>query len=168
MITLADVEAIFRRQGWNYRLENGRIVTSFGNVLMVIGIARNGRDVMITAAAYIANSADLSSFQAHRNEIRTFLGYVSSHISFRGTASGSCTLVLEDDGVFVHTVVSFISGAANDAVLRDGIAITEFMVGAIRPFVVALAQGRITAQQAITGLDRALAELARRQGRQSA
>jgi hypothetical protein len=170
MVTIAQVEAIFRRQGWRYQVQGGRILTAFGKVIMVLEIAPNGQAVMIGAPVYIAQGAGLHSFRAHLGEIDAFLDYVRSNVRI-GTSTGyggAYGLDRFADGVMFTDVVPLAGGPRDDAVLVTNIAITGAMVLVLRPIVEALAQGRMVAQQAIEALVRALEQLAREQGRQSA
>jgi hypothetical protein len=166
VVTIAQIEAIFRRQGWPYRNQDGRLVTSFDNIPMVVGAARDGQSALVLALVYHTTGAEVRTFQAHHGEIDAFLDYVVAHLSITGDATYQ--IGLDEDSVYVVGAVPLSGNAQDDRALRGCIGVVGLLVGALRPPVVALAQGRTTVQQAISDLNRALADQARRQGPQSA
>lgn len=145
MATLGDIEAVFRRQRWNYGVENGLVVTRFDGVPLVIAAVANGARVgtiVFRGQVSSARAADMATFLDAVNHVQP-RGYLEYD---RGR-----------DTVYFWTLAALTGGLADDQRLADAIRLAVLAAKGVGPMVASLAMGRIT-------LNQALAEIRRRGG----
>jgi hypothetical protein len=163
MVAVADVEAIFRRHGWSYALtEDGRIATNFDGVGILLTVDA-GELVRLASVAFRAAATERRAMQAHANDLDTFLAAVN-----RVEPEGHFELDRTRATVFYATVVTLGGGAQDDQRLGRSIALTVSAVRAIGSVVRDLVRGRLTLQQTLDILNRAVAEAERERRRRSA
>ncbi len=143
MVTIADVERIFRRQGWSYRLEGGVIVSRFDGVSVVIGVESGGARVgviVFRGRVSPARASDLETFLAALN---------------RAQPNGYLEYDRGRETVYFWTGVSLSGGPQDDQWLAQAIALAILAVKGVGPVVEALVSGRIALSQALAAIDRA-------------
>jgi hypothetical protein len=93
-LDIADIERIFRRQGWRYdMIEDGELTTSFNGVVMLVEVEEECPAFEVTAGVFITNEANRLVALEHRREIDSFLAAVNYLISdakyYRNRSTGT-------------------------------------------------------------------------------
>lgn len=157
-VGIAAVERVFQRQHWRYELRNGRIVTRFEGVSMLLGVESSGSAVVIIAPLYVAGAAHRRASQAHEHEVDTFLSAVNSDLTM-----GAYIRDVDAGDIYYMLGVQVRNGQVDDQELAEAIAYTVAVVKSLGPTVTALVEGQATLNDALEALRRALANARRRQ-----
>jgi hypothetical protein len=155
-LTIGDIERIFRRRGWRYEMQNGRLISRFDGVPMLLGIEEDHQVVVIVVPLYIAG-ANRHASQAHEREVDTFLAAVNYEVQVGAFVRDTRT------GDIYYTVgIPTSNGHIDDETLAEGIALAVNTVQALGPIVDGLVKGTVTLNAALDSLQRAVND-ARRQ-----
>lgn len=157
-VGIAVVERVFQRKQWRYELRNGRIITRFEGVSMMLGMESSRNAVVIIAPLYVAGAAHRRASQAHEREVDTFLSAVNSDLTM-----GAYIRDVDAGDIYYMLGVQVRSGQVDDEELAEAIAYTVAVVKSFGPPVTGLAEGRVSLDDALEALRRAIATARRRQ-----
>jgi hypothetical protein len=155
VITIASIERIFQRQRWQYEMSNGRVVTSFEGIPMMLGVETGGQAVIILVPLYVPGGASARASKAHEQDVDSFLGAVNRDLTL-----GS--YIRDGGSIYYMLGLAMDDGQLSDEELAGAIAYVVGVVKSFGPIVKAIAEGQVSLEDALDALRRAVTN-ARRQ-----
>lgn len=165
MVTIADVEAVFKKHRWNYQMtQGGNLVSGFDGITVGVGVNPSAQVIVIFAPVYIAEGAEAASLQAHAGDVDSFLMTFASRIS----SAEEFTIERDAQSVFVHSTIHVRGTLLDEGQFLRALGFTVTAASVLSPFVRALALGQTTLRQALDVLNRVIEEIERERRRRSA
>jgi hypothetical protein len=151
-LDIADIERIFRRQGWRYNVtEDGELATNFNGVVMLIEVEEECPAFDISAGVFITNEANRHVALEHHREVDSFLAAVNYFISdaryYRNRTTG--TVIYTS-----HTHVRH--GRLHDITMARALANAVDAVRTFSHMIDDLIHARLTLPHALDTLERAV------------
>jgi hypothetical protein len=165
MVTIADVESLFKKHHWNYQMtQGGNLVSGFDGITVGVGVNSSAQVIVIFAPVFIAEGAAAASLQANAGDVDSFLMTFASRIS----SSEEFTIERDAQSVYVHSTIHVRGTLLDEGQFVRALTFTVAAASVLSPFVRALALGQTTLRQALDLLNRVIEEVERERRRRSA
>jgi hypothetical protein len=149
-LTLQTVEEIFRRRNWHYEVVDQHIVTSFDNVLMVLGVDE-AREILLLWVPLVPGKGMQGYVPVqpqHESDTAMYMMAVNYQL-----ALGSFTRDHHDGEIRYEVSLLLLNSGLSDEQLEASILISVAAVMHHAPVINNLLTGRSTLKQALDELD---------------
>jgi hypothetical protein len=149
-LTLQTVEQIFRRKSWNYDVIENHIVTSFDDVLIVMGVDE-AREILLLWVPLVPGKG-MQGYVPVRPENERDAALYLMGVNYQ-LALGSFTRDHHDGEIRYEISLLLLGSMLSDEQLEASILITVAAVMHHAPVINNLLTGRVSLKQALDDLD---------------
>jgi hypothetical protein len=149
-LTLQSVEAIFNRRGWHHDVIEQHIVTSFDNVLMVMGVDE-AREILLLWVPLVPGKG-MQGYVPVPPENESAAAVYMMAVNYQ-LALGAFTRDHHDGEIRYEASLLLLNSGLSDEQLEASILIAVAAVMHHAPVINNLLTGRTTLQQALDDLD---------------
>jgi len=149
-LTLQGVEDIFRRRGWHYDVVENHIITSFDEVLMVMGVDE-AREILLLWVPLVPGKGMQGYVPVQPNAERDAALYMMA-VNYQ-LALGAFTRDHHDGEIRYEISLLLLNSGLSDEQLEASILISVAAVMHHAPVINNLLTGRTTLKQALDDLD---------------